>query len=137
MGSRVVQPETIRIPISQGDWLLVKKYLTAGERRRSLARMVKTMSPGSKTELDPEQVGLSETVEYLVDWSFPESIRNEPSDVMAAILLSFDPESFGEILAAIQAHEQRMQAEKNARGDERKSSATSASPDVYAGATNG
>ena len=68
--SRFLKPELVRIDLTLGDWILIKKRLTAGEQRRVFARMVKTMKAGEGIEIDPERAGLSNLVEYLVDWSF-------------------------------------------------------------------
>src|SRR5262245_15623993 len=117
--SRFVRPDTVRLEISQGDWLLVKKRLTAGEERQAFARMMRPyrtslsgMPNGSdQVELDPVQATLSNTIAYLLDWSLvdddgkPVVIRNQPVDVVRAALDALDLESFTEITQAIAAHE--------------------------------
>lgn len=133
MGSRVVRPETVRLEISQGDWLLVKKRLTAGESRRIYARMIKTMAAGEKIEMDPMQVGRSQAIEYLLEWSLESElpIRNRSADDIGRALDAIDPSSFKEIIDAIQQHEAAMEAEraqeKNDQAGETKSPATSPS----------
>lgn len=138
MGSRFELPDTKRIDISQGDWLLVKKRLTAGEQRRIFARIVKTQKAGEKIELDPVQASLAQMTEYLLDWSLtdhagkPVIIRQQPPDVVAAALDSLDIDSFNEIFQAITAHEAAMQLE---REEEKKPQAgTSEQPQTSASA---
>lgn len=118
MSRRMVRPETVKLEISEGDWLLVKKKLTAGEQRRMFMRQMKTMVAGEKVELNPRQVGLSQMVEYLVDWSITDSddkpvvIRDQSSEFVESAIEMLDMESFNEILKAIQDHEAAMTVER-------------------------
>jgi hypothetical protein len=114
--SRFVRPDTEKLDISGGDWLLVKRQLTAGEERHAFARIVKRMPIGGPTEIDPEATGLNKIVAYLLDWSLRDDadhvvvIREQPANVVEAALLSLDPASFREIHDAITAHEARQAA---------------------------
>ncbi len=118
MAWKFVNPETIRIDISDSKWILVKKRLNAGERRRIFSRMVKTMQAGEKIDLDPAQVGRSKLVEYLVDWNGPTQIRDKSPDEIGKVLDNLDPDDYGELNKAIEAHEDAQDAaaeqEKNA-----------------------
>lgn len=125
--SRIRRPEETLLQISQGDWLLVKKRLNAGESRRIFARMVKSIKPGetekpddkvkADVEYDVRQMGLSKAVEYLLDWSIkddenkPVVIRDRSPKDLEAALESLDLESFNEITKAIEDHEAAMEAE--------------------------
>lgn len=110
--SRFVRPETEKLEISEGDWLLVKRRLTAGEQRRAFARIVKRLEIGKPTELDPEAAGLAKMSAYLLDWSLRDdtgalvAIREQPASVVEAALLALDPDSFREIHDAITTHEE-------------------------------
>lgn len=147
MPSRVVVPQTRLLKISQGDWLLVKKRLSAGEQRSAYARTVKHMRAGEQTEYDPEQLGLQRAIAYLLDWSLVDPagkqivIRDQSPDVVAAALNSIDPDDFTEILTAIDVHVAEMDAERAAekkdRDGENTSPATSPSPSTAAGDTSG
>lgn len=111
--SRFVRPESEKLEISGGDWLLVKRRLTAGEQRHAFARVVKRSTIGEKLELDPEVMGLEKIVAYLLDWSLKDDtgqvvpVRDEPTRSVEASLLALDPASFREIFEAISAHEER------------------------------
>jgi hypothetical protein len=124
--SRFVRPESDRLEISGGDWLLVKKRLTAGEQRHAFARIVKRSTLGEKLELDPEAMGLDKIVAYLLDWSLRDDtgaivpVRDQPLAAVEGALLALDPASFREIFDAISAHEER---EAIAIADEKKTSA--------------
>ena len=114
--SRFVRPETAKLDLTNGDWLLVKKRLNAGEQRRAFARIVKKMAVGQDVEIDPEATGLAKMAAYLLDWSLCDDqgagvpIRDQPASLVEAALLALDPDSFREIHDAIQAHEDREAA---------------------------
>jgi len=147
MGSRVVVPKTVRLQISQGDWLLVKERLNAGEARAQFKRIVESNEAGKAPKLDSTEVGMSRVLAYLLDWSLtdpkgsPILIRDQPESTVKAALNSIDLESFSEILKAITAHEEAMDAqraaEKNSQDGETTSSATSPSLNALAGAMSG
>jgi len=116
MSSRIRRPETLRLALTRGDWIDVKKHLTAGETRRVFRRMIRKGATGD--EIDSLQVGLSKMVVYLVDWSItdaddqPVIIRGQSEDVVADVLEMLDVDSFSEILKAIEAHERTMEDER-------------------------
>jgi hypothetical protein len=120
MGSRYRKQEEIRLELTGGDWLLVRKHLTAGEERDAHARVIKagTFKPGEKPELDLEHLGIAQAVSYLIDWSItdaddkPIRIRDQSYAFVAAALKNQTPESLREILDAIQAHDGAMTAER-------------------------
>lgn len=141
MGCRVVRPKEVTLSISDGDWLRVKKRLTAGEAREQFARILQNAPAGVLPTLDSMQVGLSRILAYLLDWSLIDEkgnvlpLRNAKGelseDIMTASLNSIDPESFSEIQKAIADHEAAMDAEreqeKNAKAAESSMSQTSLS----------
>jgi hypothetical protein len=120
MGSRYRKQEEIRLELGGGDWLLVRKHLTAGEERDAQARVIKAASfkAGEKPEIDLEHLGIAQAVSYLLDWSItdaddkPIRIRDQPYAFVAAALRNQTPESLREILEAIQAHDGAMTAER-------------------------
>jgi len=116
--SRFPKPEIVRLTLSGGDWLSVKKQLTAGEQRRAFARTMKTVKAGQPIEVDLEKAGLSNVVEYLVDWSFTDeagahvAIRDMPADYVMDVLNNLDIDTFNEITQAIDQHEKTVTEEK-------------------------
>lgn len=134
---RVRQPESHRLELSGGDWLLVKKHLNTGEERSALSRHVKPTRPGEMPVLDFENTGLTLATEYLLDWSIvgldgnPLVIRDRPFEVRLAALRLLDSEDSALIIKAIETHAEAMkaerEAEKNSPAGETASSATSAS----------
>jgi len=120
MGFRYRKQEEMRLELSGGDWLLVRKHLTAGEERDAQARVIKAGSfkQGEKPELDLEHLGIAQAVSYMIDWSItdaddkPIRIRDQGYAFVAAALRNQTPESLREILEAIQAHDGAMTAER-------------------------
>ena len=116
--SRFIKPEAVRLPLSGGDWITVKKHLTAGEQRRAETRLLKATPAGGLPQVNWELVQLSPVVEYLIDWSFvddaghPVPIHDLPADVLIDILNSLDSDSFTEIVNALNAHVKAVADEK-------------------------
>jgi hypothetical protein len=133
MASRFVRPETTRIEISDGDWLLVRSQLTAGEHRAVFNRMTaNTMSVNERgvegsMGLDPMKAGYSTILGYLLDWSLTDDtgekveIAGQPVEVIGAAVDALDLDTYQEIHEAIQAHEalvnERRLLEKKRRAD--------------------
>lgn len=152
VGWRFPQGETRRLELSEGDWLVVRTRLTAGERRDALTRTYETAPDGSRS-VNPGLLGLATILAYVVDWSItspsgPIPIREsfaldgrDRGDVLAGALQQIGAESFDEILEAVRAHERDMaaarEAEKKTRNGASASSPISASPAPTAGVTSG
>lgn len=130
MSRRMRRPETVKIDLSQNDWILIKKHLTAGEQRAVFAYMMRADGDA----IDRVKVGLAKIVGYLLDWSIQDAdgkdvvIRDQPANVIEAALNALDVDCFREILKAIETHEEAMaealEQEKNAQATGSASSAT-------------
>ncbi len=128
--SKFVQPEVLRLNLTDGEWIDVKKELNVGEARAAHGRLYKPMHFGERAEIDPEQVGLAKTVAYIVGWSLTNS-DGKPEPFSEEALLSLSVDVYQEIEKAVDAHETKQDAErearKNATGEPMKSSETSPS----------
>ena len=128
--NRFVQPDIVRVSLSDGDFIDIKKELNAGEQRRVFSRFVKDARSGESWAVDPEQVGLTKMVEYLIGWSLVDA-DGKPVDVSEESIKSLDVDSFKEIKDAIDAHEKQVETEraerKNAKAGTVSSEAISAS----------
>jgi hypothetical protein len=123
MGARYRKQEAIRLELEGGDWLLVKKHLTAGEQRDANANILSgpggTFKAGERPDIDPRKIGIAQAVAYLIDWSLTDNddrplvIRDQPSSVVIAMLENQTPESLVEVLAAIDRHDDAMIAERD------------------------
>ena len=135
MGARYRKQEELRIDLTDGDWLLVRKHLTAGEERAAQAKLFRaeTARAGERPLIDLEQIGIAQAVAYLLDWSIvdasdkPIRIRDQSYEFVAAALNGMDPESQKEIILAITDHDAAMAL---ARAQEKKvrSTAIESSP---------
>lgn len=120
MGSRFVQPESRKLDLSDGDWLLVRKRLTTGERRDAYSRAYVENSIGQFV-VHTARVATVLVCAYLLDWSLADDqghqavILGKPFDVVAAAVDALDPDDFTEIQAAIDAHKESMAAERAAQ----------------------
>jgi hypothetical protein len=111
-----VQPEIVRLPLSDGRYIDIKKELTAYEQRHSFAGLVKEMRAGEKVMLDPEKVGFTKVMAYLLGWSFTQ--HGQPVEVNEGAVNTLQPKLYKEIVDAINAHEEQIDAEREARKNE-------------------
>ena len=116
MSSRVTKPETQRIEISRGDWILIRKRLNFGETRRMLGRMVSV----ERGAIAPESVGVSKASAYLLDWSITDAndkpivIEDMPIEYIVSAIDTIDTDCAEEIIKVIEKHEAAMKAERDA-----------------------
>jgi hypothetical protein len=144
---RIVEPDSERLYISDGDYIDVKKRLNHGEHDDYLARISPFQTPGEPVRMETRQIRTSKVLAYLIGWSLTHKCKPIPmspdmSDkVRIDTLNSLDKETFGEIHAAIDAHEDKTDADaaaaKNGKGGATESPAISPSPVVVPGATSG
>lgn len=119
MGSRFVRPETVKLDLSNGDWILIKKRLSAGEQREAFNRAYVQGEDGTFV-VHPGRIWLSMVSAYLIDWSLTDTsgeqvvIRGESTAVLEATLNGLDPDDFNEIRQAVEQHEKRMIAARDA-----------------------
>jgi hypothetical protein len=94
----------VRLHLSDGDWIDVKQELNAGEQRQIYAGLVKDMRAGETPTLDPEKVGLTRILAYLVGWSFVDA-SGRPVAYGESAVKNLDMDTYREIDAAIAAHD--------------------------------
>lgn len=112
--NRFVQPDTVRIDLSDGDYIIIKKELNAGEQRRVFSDFVKEARSGEAFQLDPEKVGLTKILGYLIAWSFVDA-DGKPVEVSEGAVKSLDMASFREVKDAIDAHDDQVEKDREAR----------------------
>lgn len=106
-----VRPDTDRLSLSDGQWLLVKRRLSTGEFRAHLRRSSRIGDDGVR-RLDLLEQGFSLVVAYLLDWSLDTVIRGVSEHDLVSALNALDPQRFTEIKQAIDTHEAAMIAER-------------------------
>lgn len=144
---RIVEPETARLFISDGDFLDVKKRLNHGEYDDHLARISPFQTPGEPVKMETRQIRTSKVLTYLLGWSLTHKGQpipyspDMPENARVDVLNSLDRATFSEIHKAIDAHEDKEDAEaaarKNGKGGEKESPAISPSPVAVTGDTSG
>ena len=102
--NRFVAPETVRLELSEGDWIEVKARLTYGERARLSSSSFKAGHIGSDAiDLDFEAYALARLETWLVDWSFL-GANGKVVPVSRTAIRNLDPDTSDEIDAALTAH---------------------------------
>lgn len=144
---RIVEPEIVRLPISDGDFIDVKKRLNHGEHDDYLARIAPFQTPGQPLQMETRHIRTGMVVGYLVGWSLTHKgtpipmSPDLPETERIAILNSLDRETFSEIHKAIDQHEDAVEAAavaaKNGKDGAIGSSAISPSLVLVTGATSG
>src|SRR5262249_13179874 len=113
--SRFVRPEAVTIPLTDGDWIIVRRRLNTAETREMFTRRYE-FGPDNLPRVNLRQVGVSKVTAYLIDWSFPElPIRGVTITELEAALGKLEPEDFAEIQTAIEEHEFLQEQEREAQ----------------------
>src|SRR5574338_1565491 len=93
----IVKPDVQRLPLRDGEFLDVKKELTAGEYRDMLAAQVRETDSG-RIALDFQKVGMAKVVAFVVGWSFVYLDGSSPLAVSEHVLRKIDLSTWQEIL---------------------------------------
>jgi hypothetical protein len=143
MSIRFVRPDTTTLKLPGGDRLIVRKRLSVGDTQDMMARSY--IKAGDALKLEHNAFNMARATAYLLDWvqhDDPDaSIRGVSIDDLTAILKRLEPESYREIIDAIDAHELAIvaerEAEKNGQDGEPNAPAISPSPFEPVGASSG
>jgi membrane-bound lytic murein transglycosylase MltF len=137
---RFVQPGIVRLSLTDDEWIDVKRELNAGEQRRVMAGYVKEMRSGEAATIDPERVGKTRLLEYIVGWSFT-GFTGQPEPFDESALDCLDMDTYNELVDALDAHDAQISAAREARKKNRvgatTSPATSRSPFAVDGVLSG
>lgn len=105
MGIQFITPETITLPLADGDSVTIKKRLSHGERDAMF-----------KHARDTGTLRGAELVAYLVTWSSPAPYAPSMTEQERLdIINGLDPDSFDEIQDALKAHLDAQAKEKKLR----------------------
>jgi hypothetical protein len=119
---RVVAPEVVRLPVSEGDFLDVHKELNSGQYVEMLGALV-------------DRKPFAKPLAYLVGWSFvgldgqpiPYDL-DLPEEVRRSTIAALDKATMREITAALDKHEATEEATLNAKKKTPSSSLVSSVP---------
>jgi hypothetical protein len=117
--NRFPAPIVERLPLSEGDWIEVKRDLTVGEEKdiSLLAMRELSQTDGTvKFSLDYQLMPFAKAVIYLVSWSFHNAKGpvklDEDLRKRLAQLRALDRDTWEEIEAAVLRHEEAVDAQK-------------------------
>jgi hypothetical protein len=100
---RFVQPRTVRLPLSDGDWMDVKGELSAGEERDMYATLRRQLQGDKATVADYSLLNRGRLLAYLLAWSLTDA-DGTPVPVSAGALDQMTGPDFVEMAAALDAH---------------------------------
>lgn len=101
--NRFVKPQVVRLPLSAGDYIDVKRRLNTGEQQELFAVMAPLVTPGEKVQLNSRMALTAKVMAYLLAWSFTDD--GQPVPVTLGAVNGLDPDTFREIRDAIETHE--------------------------------
>lgn len=115
--NRFVLPETVRLELSDGDWIEVKKRLTYGEQQRLAGGALRPKLTDGEIDisLDLETHSVLRLSTWLVDWSFCD-FRGKQVPVSGDAITSLDPDTVEEIEDVLTAHIRTLEEEKKRGG---------------------
>jgi hypothetical protein len=121
---RFITPGVVKVNLSDGDWIDVKKELNAGEQRAIFTDLVVNMTAGEKPKLDPKQVGKTKLLQYIVGWSFTDA-KGDAVPFSEGALENLDPDTYTELVEAVDAHEEAAEKVRAERKNDRSGESTS------------
>ena len=133
---RFASGATVRLPLSDGDWVLVRAELSYGQQRRlataGLSGLPSALEgQGTPLSVDWAAFDLERLATWLVDWSFTDGDGDHVL-VSREAIERLHPDTAQEIQEALNAHLEALEAKKGASGAPRPA-ATSSSASASAG----
>lgn len=126
MAFNFVTPETVRLPLAgdDGDWIEVKRELTAGEakamRTSAFTYMAGKPEGAPQTQdnegdvkigVDWKKLGLANILTYVTDWNAKDA-QGRPVRFCREAVEQLSEADFGRIEQALTAHKEAVEAEK-------------------------
>ena len=114
--NRFVIPETVRLELSDGDWIEVKKRLTYAEQQQLEAAglgglKTTTGKDVGEIAIDWERYKMARFVVWIVDWSLRD-INDKPVRFSISAIAALELDTVLEIENAISKHVEAMEEEK-------------------------
>lgn len=131
---------TVRLALSDGDWVLVRQELTYGQERRlftaGLSGVPGQLAEGAQADplrMDYAAFEIERLCTWVVDWSF---VDGDGAHVVVSreAIEALHPETAKELQQALDAHVREWEAKKGAPAGATASAATSPSARPSAGA---
>jgi hypothetical protein len=112
--NRFVQPNTIRLELTDSDWVEIKERLTYKENQTLQGAMVKYIRDAtgeSEVGVDLARFTILRMETWLTDWSFRDD-QDKPVPLSRAAIENLDPDTAKEIDVAINAYLTERDAKK-------------------------
>lgn len=122
--NRFVTPNTVRLELSDDDWIEIKERLTYGEQQAlGNSALVGTRAGGF--EVDFARVPQIRMATWITDWSFANA-DGKSIPVSPAAIANLDPETAEEIISALNDYQAQRDADpKDVKVEKAASSAKS------------
>lgn len=104
---RFIDPtREVRLSLSEGDWMVIRRELTVGQQRE----LVRAMRDPDGT-IDQAQYPIARALAYLVAWSFVDA-HGTVAPISLGALEFLETATLTEITLALNAHEAAIEQEK-------------------------
>jgi len=127
---RFARGDAVRLELSDGDWVLVRRELSYGQQRRlaasGLTGVDAAATEGQRLKVDLAAYDIERLVTWVMDWSF----RDDDGDrvpVSREAIEALHPDTAAEITAALEAHMGAEEAKKAPSSPEPTAPGTSSS----------
>lgn len=112
--NRFVNPDVVRLDLSDGDWVEVKAQLTYQESIELEAAGVSDTLKNGQLSMDWKLYKMARINTWLVDWSFEDATEHRVPFTPAAVA-TLDPDTADEIDKVLDVHVKRLEDAKKAR----------------------
>lgn len=110
--NRFVSTETVRLDLSEGDWVDVKERLSYAEQLALSNASIVGTQVGGGFQVDMGRYRIKRLEMYLTDWNFTDA-EGKSVPLTSAAIRHLDSETAEEILAALDAQEAQRDADPN------------------------
>lgn len=113
--NRFADLTTIRLDLTDGDWVEVKNGLTYYEQEQISSALMRSLRAGDdEIGIDWAKHRMLRLEHWLTDWSF-KGPDGKPTKLSRITLMSLDADTAGEINTALDAHIEKLDAQKKER----------------------
>jgi hypothetical protein len=136
---RFASGAAVKLPLSDGDWVLVHAELTYGQQRRLATAGISGMpaalaeqGQGQRLTVDYAAFEIERLVTWVMDWSFVDA-DGQPVHLSREAIEALEPDTAAELHQALDRHIEGLEAKKAPPSSTTNSRATSSSASASAG----
>jgi hypothetical protein len=112
---RFARGDAVRLDLSEGDWILVRRELSYGQQRRlaasGLTGVDAAATEGQHLKVDLAAYDIERLVTWVMDWSFRDADGDRVT-VSREAIEALHPDTAAEIGAALDVHIEAQEAKK-------------------------